>query len=296
MSAHTAGRQKIVVAWDGARASATAFPVARVLAAQLAADIEVLHITGGDASRSAVDQALRETWGSGLGAYNLRIEAGGTVSRILASAEDPGVALVVLTTHVTSIDEGRHLGSVAEGVIARSRQPILLVRPEAAESPRELRRLLLPIDGTPTTSTALRPVMELAQRLGASVDLLYVAGSGSTAPGERGSIGAPRYVDQKQHEWPEWATEVAERLVATCASCPPDVPVEIFLAQGEAGSEIAHFARDRASDAIVLVRRSRLQPGRARILRAVLERTPCPVLIVGGPELASLSKPMDVRA
>jgi hypothetical protein len=32
----------------------------------------------------------------------------------------------------------------------------------------------------------------------------------------------------------------------------------------------------------VLVRRSHLEVGRARVLRAVLDQTPCPVLLIGG--------------
>ena len=149
---------------------------------------------------------------------------------------------------------------------------------------RPLKRLLLPLDGTPTTATALQPATELARRLGASIDLLYVAGTGRSGPEERGSIGAPRYVDQKQHEWPDWASEVETRLADACAQCPPEVPVHTYLAQGEIATEIARFATEHACDAIALVRRSRLQAGRARTLRAVLEHAPCPVLILSGPE------------
>jgi nucleotide-binding universal stress UspA family protein len=144
-----------------------------------------------------------------------------------------------------------------------------------------LRRLLLPLDGTPTTSTALRPAIELARRLGASIDLLYVASADEPFVREPGSIGAPRYVDQPQHEWPAWADRVISHLSTCLGGRPPGLSIQVFLVAGHIAEEIARFAAEHQSDAIVLVRRSHLEVGRARVLRAVLDRTPCPVLVVG---------------
>jgi nucleotide-binding universal stress UspA family protein len=173
---------------------------------------------------------------------------------------------------------------VAEQVIVGATRPILLIRPEATPVAirlgAALRRLVLPLDGTPTTAALLAPATALASRLGASVDLLYVASS-AAPPDEPGSIGAPQYIDQPQHEWPQWAHEVISRLAEACAQCPPDVPLRTFLAQGDAGAAIARFAAEHTSDAVVLARRSRLEPGRAAVLRTVLDQTPCPVLLVG---------------
>jgi nucleotide-binding universal stress UspA family protein len=281
MVSSTLERPKIVVAWDGSRPSATTFPIASVIGAQLGADVEILHVLPSGASRQEFEEAVREVGLDALEAFRLRIETGEVVGRLLAATEEPGVILAILATHVSSIKEGRDLGGVAKAVIIGTNRPVLLVRPEVSLVPRELRRLLLPVDGTPKTAIALRPATALARCLSASLDLLYVAGRESEAPDERGSIGAPRYVDQPQHEWPGWANEVAERLATLYAQCPADV--QVFLGQGDIGTEIEKFALEHASDAVVLVRRSRLQTGRARILRAVLERTPCPVLVLGGP-------------
>ena len=278
------GRARIVVAWDGSRGSASTFPLAGVVGAQLGADVEILHVLAPGELAAEAEEALRQVGRDGLEGASLRLERGEVVRQILAAGGKRDVELVVLTTHVGSIKEGRHLGSVAEAVVARTQKPVLLVRPEAPAGARKLRRLLLPVDGTPKTAAALGPATLLAKRLGASLDLLYVAGLGREGLAEKGSIAAPRYVDQQQHEWPEWATEVAERLAACCAHCPPEVPVRMFLALGDVGEEIERFALEHSSDAIVLVRRSRLQPGRARTLRSVLQRAPCPVLVLSGPE------------
>jgi nucleotide-binding universal stress UspA family protein len=171
------------------------------------------------------------------------------------------------------------------GEVNEQETAVLLIRPEAtplAIGPgAALRRQLLPLDGTPTTAALLAPTTALASRLGASVDLLYVGDAGAPPLDEPGSIGAPQYVDQPQHQWPQWANEVITRLGEACAQLPPNVPVRTFLTHGDVGEAIARFAAEHKSDAVILVRRSRLEPGRAGVLRTVLDQTPCPVLLVG---------------
>ena len=304
-------RDTVLVALDGSLAAATALPIALAVAAQLGADCEVLHIVSDTGLVAGLDRpfakefealtgvklwpdALESTvrrWqafagpGNALAHIEVRLDAGDPAAGILRASADPLVTLVVLTTHGYIIEPGRSLGRVAEQVIAGATQPILLIRPEATpmaiQPGAALQRLLLPLDGTPTTAALLAPATALASRLGASVDLLYVADVGTPPPDEPGSIGAPQYVDQPQHEWPQWANEVITRLAEACAQCPPNVPLRTFLAQGDAGEAITRFAAEHASDAVVLACRSRLEPGRAAVLRAVLDQTPCPVLIVG---------------
>jgi nucleotide-binding universal stress UspA family protein len=281
--ADSAALQKIVVAWDGSRPSAVTFPLADIVGRQLTAKVEILHVLRPEASGNDVARNLREVL-DGLDASSLRIESGEVVQTIVAKSAEPDVIMVVLTTDGTAIEQGSHLGSVAKGVIVGTTKPVLLVRPAASWKPRELRRLLLPVDGTPKTAAALKPAAELARRLGAALDLLHVAGPQAQAPEERGSIGAPRYVDQPQHEWPNWAGEVGERLARLAAECPREVEVQAFLAHGDIDAEIERFAVQHGADAVVLVRRSQLQSGRARTLRSMLERSSCPVLILSGPE------------
>ena len=276
---------KMLVALDGSPAAATALPLARAVARVLHTSVEILHVAAADAPDPVLWGQFRAALVPGE-ALRIHAHAGDAASVILQVAAEPDVGLLILTTHGRLVEPGRALGSVAEAVIARTIRPVLLVRPEApgdglAGAP-VLRRLLLPLDGTPTTAGALRPATELALRLEAALDLLYVAGPASEQPEEPGSLRAPQYVDQPQHEWPEWAREVTDRLCRCLAACPPGVPVQVYLARGEIGEAIARFAAEHQADAIVLVRRSHLQVGRARVLRAVLDRTPCPVLLVSG--------------
>jgi len=300
-----AERPVVLVALDGSLAAETALLIATAVAAQMGAACQALHILAetrpdlglvrpfarGPETLTGVQlwQVFPEPTNALLAAFwhiEVRLDAGDPVAGILRASADPTVALVLLTTHGQIVEPGRSLGRVAEQVVAQVTRPILLIRPEAAslKHDRPLQRLLLPLDGTPTTATLLTPACELASRLGAAIDLLYVAGPGQPLPDEPGSIAAPRYVDQPQHEWPQWANEVIERLGEACAKCPPDVAIRMFLAQGDIGEEIARFAAEQHSDAVALVRRSHLEPGHAGVLRAVLDMTPCPVLLIGEPE------------
>ena len=38
--------------------------------------------------------------------------------------------------------------------------------------------------------------------------------AGPSGPSQPGSLPAPRYIDQPQHEWPAWAGEFVERMLA----------------------------------------------------------------------------------
>jgi nucleotide-binding universal stress UspA family protein len=277
-------RSTVLLALDGSSAAATALPLVRVVARQLGAAVEILHVAGDERPDPDLWQRLHVELQPGE-AVQVRSHAGDPASAILQAARAPGVDLVALTTHGRVIEHGRSLGRVAQAVIAHTTIPVLLVRPEAAEwtdsTGAPLRRLLLPLDGTPTTSTALRPAIDLAVRLGASVDLLYVASAEQLSAHEPGGIGAPRYVDQPHHEWPAWAERVIAHLSISLGSRPEGLSMQVFLVAGHIADEIARFAAEHKADAIVLVRRSHLEVGRARTLRAVLDRTPCPVLLVG---------------
>lgn len=272
----------VLVALDGSPAAETALPFARAIATQLGAQLEILHVAPAHLPNAAVRVRLHLTPEEREGA-EVHLRLGEPAAGILDMARAPDSQLIVLTTHGRVVEHGRHLGRVAEAVIAATSRPILLVRPEAVAVPTPataaIQSMLFPLDGTPTTFSALRPATDLACRLHTAVDLLYVVSPGQSIPAEPGSIRTPCYVDQPQHEWPQWSREATERLI-TQAGCPNGVPARAFLAFGDVGAEVLRFADEYKEDIIVLVRRSHLEPERARVLRAVLDHTPCPVLLL----------------
>lgn len=283
MAAEAVLSSKVLVALDGSPAAARALPLARQVARQIGALVEAVYVTDDALPSPTVWRRLGEQLEPGE-SLHVVARAGEPAAAILQLMDCPKVALLVLTTSGEGLGHGRQLGSVARAVVAGTTRPILIARPEALPvSIPPLQRLLLPLDGTPGTASALRPVVQLAWRLGAALDVLYVVGQEAEVSEEPGSLPAPLYIDQPQHEWPGWMREVTTRLCAGLARCPSGLSVETFLARGEIGAEIAQFAAMHSEDVVVLVRRSRLEPGRARALMAVLESMPCPALLVGGP-------------
>lgn len=280
-------RPKVLVALDGSPAAAAAVPIARVLAVQLGAELTVLHVVERESTESEEEVQRRLALDTAAPPKPcLYVRRGDPATEILRAAVEPDVVLVVLTTHGRLIEIGRGLGRTAEAVVAGTDRPVLLVRPEVARA-REaapFTRLLIPLDGTPGTAAALPPVLTLAERLHTAIDLLFVVDPSQRPPEEPGSMRVPRYLDQPQHEWPHWAEEFMSRLACTCAGRTPAVPMTVVITYGDVGQEVARVATERRSSAIVVVRRSRLQTGRALRLRAILQNAPCPVIVTGRAE------------
>jgi nucleotide-binding universal stress UspA family protein len=279
----------VLVALDGSPVAATALPVARAIAAQLGARVEALHVM--PPGTHAVDvRAILGSAGESTDRIRLHTVNGTPAEEILRAGEDPNVVLVVLATHGHTVRPNGVLAAIPRRVIAETTRPVLMVRPEAVDpsAPAQpVRRLLVPVDGTPTTTEAYAPATEIAARLRAEIDVLFVVHPGQEPPAEHGSMVPPYYVDQPQYEWPAWEARVATWVLCHCQNLPKETMIHAYVASGrtrdEIGAVIAKFAAEHRADAVVLLRRSHLEASRAPILRAVFDRTPCPVLLVAGP-------------
>jgi nucleotide-binding universal stress UspA family protein len=134
-------------------------------------------------------------------------------------------------------------------------------------------------DGTPSADAAIAPTAELAQHAAAEVIALHVAARGSSAPDEPGSLTAPRYIDQPQHEWPAWAGEFVERMMALGAPATA-INFKLLVTGGQPGSEIAQFARDNRVDLVVLPWHGNWAPQRTGAIDVIVRRSGCPVLLL----------------
>jgi len=267
----------ILVPLDGRAAALPALSVAKVFAELEGAPVRILHVT--EQALPAAELARR----LGLGAMSPRgagVESrtGEPAAAILAAARDLRARLIVLCLHTAPGSPADAVGATALAVLRGASCPVILVNPTRALGDWRLRKVLLPHEGTPATSDAVKPGAELARRAGAELLVLVVAATGGPVPQARGSIASPFYLDQPQHEWPAWAGEFIERLACVCPL--DDLRVRLLLGRGTPSSEILRVAREEAADLIILAWKGEWAPEHAETLKAVVREATCPTMVV----------------
>lgn len=115
--------------------------------------------------RTAADRRLR---------WKTKVTCGDPVAEILQGVEQEGSDLIVMSTHGRGAVGRGVFGSVADRVSRTSPVPVLLVRPQPASesvAPVAIKRLVVPLDGSPLAEQALPLATELAGRLQVPVHL-----------------------------------------------------------------------------------------------------------------------------
>ena len=125
----------------------------------------------------------------------IRTGAGGIAGTILGFAEENSLDLIVLSNHGRSGVDRWLMGSVAQKVLWGADIPVLLVPSSLGDavSAPGLKRVLLPLDGSPLAERALPPVERLARFAGVEVCLLCVepVSNGGSGREERASKDLP---------------------------------------------------------------------------------------------------------
>lgn len=245
---------KVIAALDNSLAARPVVAAATALAQLLGTEVETLHV-GENGNGVAANAAAA----AGL---ELRTCRGPTVACLVdAGSADDVVAMVVGSRGMPGRD--RPIGATALEVLAALPRPLLVVPPETA--PRPLRRLLVPLEGTLSTSAAPEAIFELEDGFELDVVVLHVHDEASI----------PLFNDQRQHETREWAREFVARY------CPWGVgDVRLETRVGRRDEEIIRAAEEFEADLIALGWAQELASGRAPVVRAVLERGHVPVLLV----------------
>lgn len=268
----------VVLPLDGTAESIAAWPVARTIADIEGATLHIIYVGEPEVSPREVLQKLGLAPDQSRSAV-INQATGAPVASILHLVNQWQSRLIVMCTH-THLDKPRdQLGSVAEGVLSAAPCPVALVRPERGMQPWALHRILLPQEGTPTVTAAVRPAADLAYRAGAELIVLHIVTPGAARPKEPGTFAGPRYLDQPQHEWPVWGREFLQRLRGL-GHPPAALKLRLLLANGEPGTAIIRSANEQNSDLIVLAWRGHLEGRRSATIKEVIHNAPCPVLIV----------------
>lgn len=252
----------ILVALDFRPISDDLLASARAVAAVANWSLRVLHVDEpGDPPPSG--------WPSlrGAGLTRMRGDAG---EEILRAADDPAVSVLALGLR----SEGEAgIGHVAHHVLEHAACMLLVVRP-GMRVPDRLRRIVVPLEGSPSTSAAMRVVDEVFCARGREIVMVHVV-TGDT-PVEPGSMPAPRFMDQEHHEWVAWQEEFCRRF----SPCSKGGRHRVAVRVGEPGATIIDEAREAQAELLVASWRGNLAHQHAASLKQLLEASPCPLLLV----------------
>jgi nucleotide-binding universal stress UspA family protein len=183
-----------------------------------------------------------------------RLLEGPIAESIADYARTSAIDLVVLTTHGRGVLSRFWIGSVADRLVRQLEQPMLLVRPHASRgvpSVAMLRRILIPLDGSPLAATVIGPATRLGELLGAKFTLFRAVVLPPPVwlpfPGIVVAPEVPSATTAQQLDATRYLHEIAQRLrlkgleVATAVEVADD-PV----------AAIAQHAEDHAADLIAL--------------------------------------------
>jgi nucleotide-binding universal stress UspA family protein len=245
----------VLAALDRSPAAKPVLAAARALAALFDAEVTALYVKvdGADVPRSLAAQA----------GVPLRVVNGDVVGRLVDAAEARDVAALVIGARRIPTDP-RPLGATAVAVATTVPKPVVIVPPDA-DPDATYTRVLVPLEGNAATSLAPRPLIELAADAELDIVALHVLGLETI----------PAFTDQPQHEHAVWASEF---LARHCPWGSDAVRLEMRLGRREDLVPLA--AREFGCDLIVLGWSQEFTPGRARVVRATLERSSVPVMLV----------------
>jgi nucleotide-binding universal stress UspA family protein len=229
------------------------------------------HAAGWDARAVHVREPGGPELGSadaeGLEIVDLEGVASAEISRLLGKADVDAVALGLRTSDAAGV------GHVTRALLERPSAPLLLVRHGMRPLTR-LRRLVVPLEGSPSASAAMVHADNALCARGREIVMLHVV-TGST-PRERGSFPAPRIVDQEHYEWSAWQDEFCMRF----SQCPEGGRHRVCVRVGEPVPTIVKEAREDGAELIVLSWKGSFAEGHGAVVKALLETAPCPLLIV----------------
>ena len=245
----------VVAALDGTAAASPVLDTAVGIGRLTGATVDAVHVTGHGSVEIPQELASRRD-------IPLRLLSGPVVLALLAVIAAPEVIAAVLGAR--AIRYGRRpVGRTVLAVMGAANKPAVVVPPDlVAGSTRQFNRLLVPLEGTHSSSRAV--LDGLVPLLAHEVELIVVhIFTASTVPA---------FLDQPGRDL--WL--LGREFIAR--HCPPASRAE--LRTGSVSDHVEVLCHDAAADLVVLSWSQTGDPGRAAVIRGVLGRSTVPVLLL----------------
>jgi nucleotide-binding universal stress UspA family protein len=245
---------KLIAAIDNSAAARPILATAAALARLLQAEIEAVHVraNGGSTAAAAASAA----------GVPLRTLEPPVTESLVGVAMQSDVRAVVFGAR-SSARGPSPAGQVALALIGILRKPAVVVPPQAPLA-YSLERILVPLDASKKTAAALRETIELARDAEVEIVVLHVLHGASL----------PLFSDQPQHEPEAWRNEFLARY------CHQPERMRLETRVGVPAELVHTIATETGADLIALAWSQTMTAGRAAVVRAVLERSAVPVLLV----------------
>ena len=166
----------VVVPLDGSILAEEAIPLAQAIAERSGTMLHLCRIVPADSPASLQEDArayLRSQARRIDDRVQICIHVGDPAAQIIDGAAELPDPIVVMTTHGRSGLRRWAFGSVAERVVHGAGVPVLMIR-SGMERPGTIDAILVPLDGTTYSETALPYAVELAKAFGAVLHLARV--------------------------------------------------------------------------------------------------------------------------
>ncbi|HXG31635.1 MAG TPA: universal stress protein, partial [Thermodesulfobacteriota bacterium] len=106
--------------------------------------------------------------------WDIRVETGVPHEEILRVASEEKVDLIAMGKRGLGLIDRVLIGSTALKVLRNSEWPVLAVKDGDGKDPVEIHRILVPIDISEELDSALNYAMDLAERIGAAIAVVYI--------------------------------------------------------------------------------------------------------------------------
>jgi nucleotide-binding universal stress UspA family protein len=182
---------------------------------------------------------------------SIDVRCGPAADVIVEAALDQHVKMIVMATHGYSGLKRWALGSVTDKVVHATSAPVFIVRAEVQAQPPALKRILVPLDGSPLAQQALPLAAELAGS--AHSDLLLLQAIPTTVEAYPGfpSRGRPipQLVDLVESLREQAASELNDRADNLRQR---GLPASTYVVHGHAAEVLVDEARQHSVDLIVM--------------------------------------------
>jgi nucleotide-binding universal stress UspA family protein len=291
--------EKILLPLDGSVLAETALPYVRDLEGRLKAEVYLLHICPAEHQAylhmhqmylkdmaDNLQKEIQEAWHP-EGGLKIQSEVviGEPAAAIFDYIKQNNIDLVTLTTCGASGIKGWAMGSIADKVARGVGIPTLLVRvkkePSGLERKGLIQRILLPLDSSDTSKTAVPYAVQMAKKLQASITLFSMAQTAyAQSLGGAGGIGVNLdKVDAATESFTEGFLQNIENGIREAGV---EVSHTAYLGM-DAAFEILEMEKKTQADLVIMATRGRSSVARwafGSVAEKVLQGGDLPILLV----------------